>query len=76
MACLSILFAVVATQGYAIFALCVVGILSPAVVLAYIVFVRFREEVFGKRNEPLASSLRDPLGIEENARAMKSENVG
>ena len=73
-ALLSICFAAVATKGNAIGIVIVAGSLTPAFVLAWIAFTYFRDRTFGTKSEPLASTKRDPLGINEAARMKQEQN--
>ena len=62
---LVVLMAVAATNGGAIVAVVVVGIFAPTFVLLWIAATWLRDQMFGMKSEPLASSLRDPLGFND-----------
>jgi len=59
----SIIFAVAATPWDAIGVMFAVGILAPILIASYMAVVCFRDKLFGVRERPLASSVRDPLEI-------------
>jgi len=65
---LAVVFAVIATNGGALMAVVVMGTLTPALVLLWIISYWLRDKIFGLKPEPLASSLRDPLGFNDDQR--------
>jgi len=72
-ALLAICFATIATNGRALMAVLLAGTLTPTLVLAWIDIGMLRDNVFGVRKEPLASTKRDPLGFNDTVRNDESE---